>query len=133
MAHGDGRSQSIFGLARELMGGGVRLARLELERGRQEVGERLAQVRSAAILIGVALTFLFLALIALVAFIILGIATLTGLPSWLVALVVFVVLTAAAVILGYSGARRIRPPVPQETIDSVKEDIAWAKRLLRRG
>jgi uncharacterized membrane protein YqjE len=133
MAQGDGRGQSIFGLARELMSGGVRLARLELERGRQEVGERLGQVRSAAILIGVALTLLFLALIALVGFIILGLATLIGLPSWLVALVVFVVLTAGAVILGYSGVRRIRPPVPQETIDSVKEDIAWAKRLLRRG
>jgi uncharacterized membrane protein YqjE len=133
MAQGDGRGQSIFGLARELVDGGVRLARLELQRGRQEVGERLGQVRSAAILIGVALTILFLALIALVAFIILGLATLIGLPPWLVALVVFVVLTTAAVVLGYSGARRIRPPVPQETIDSVKEDIAWAKRLLRRG
>ncbi len=133
MAQGDGGGQSIIGLARELIGGGVRLARLELQRGRQEVGERLGEVRSAAILIAVALTLLFLALIALVAFIILGLATLIGLPSWLVALVVFIVLTAAAVVLGYSGARRIRPPVPQETIDSVKEDIAWAKRLLRRG
>ncbi|MDQ2933675.1 MAG: phage holin family protein [Chloroflexota bacterium] len=133
MAQGDSGGQSIFGLARELIGGGVRLARLELQHGRQEVGERLGEVRSAAILIAVALTLLFLALIALVAFIILGLATLIGLPSWLVALVVFVVLTAAAVVLGYSGVRRIRPPVPQETMDSVKEDIAWAKRLLRRG
>jgi uncharacterized membrane protein YqjE len=133
MAQRDGGDQSIFGLARQMIGGGVRLARLELQRGRQEVGERLGEVRSAVILVVVALVLLFLALIALVAFIILGLATLIGLPSWLVALAVFIVLTAVAVIVGYSGARRIRPPVPQETIDSVKEDIAWAKRLLKRG
>ena len=133
MAQRDGRGDSIVGLARQLISGGVRLAQLELQRGRQEVGERLGAVRSAVILIVVALVLLFLALIALVAFIILGLATLIGLPSWLVALVVFIVLTAVAVFIGYSGARRIRPPVPQETIDSVKEDIAWAKRLLKRG
>ncbi len=133
MAQRDAGGQSIVGLARQLIGGGVRLARLEIQRGRQEVGERLREVRSAAILIGVAFVLLFLALIALVAFIILGLATLIGLPSWLVALVVFIVLTAVALIVGYSGARRIRPPMPQETIDSVKEDIAWAKRLLKRG
>ncbi len=133
MAQRDAGGQSIVGLARQLIGGGVRLARLEIQRGRQEVGERLGEVRSAAILIGVAIVLLFLALIALVAFIILGLATLIGLPSWLVALVVFIVLTAVALIVGYSGARRIRPPMPQETIDSVKEDIAWAKRLLKRG
>jgi uncharacterized membrane protein YqjE len=133
MAQRDGGDQSIFGLARQMIGGGVRLARLELQRGRQEVGERLGEVRSAVILVVVALVLLFLALIALVAFIILGLATLIGLPSWLVALAVFIVLTAVAVIVGYSGARRIRPPVPQETIDSVKEDIAWEKRLLKRG
>ena len=133
MTQRSGGGESIVGLARQLIGGGVRLGRLEVQRGRQEVGERLGQVRSAAILIGIALVLLFLALIAFVAFVILGIATLTGLPYWLVALVVFIVLTAIALIVGYSGARRIRPPVPQETIDSVKEDIAWAKRLLKRG
>jgi membrane protein len=133
MAQRGGGGESIVGLARQLIGGGVRLARLEVQRGRQEVGERLGKVRSAVILIVVALVLLFLAFIALVAFIILGLATLTGLPSWLVALVLFIVLTAIAVIVGYIGARRIRPPVPQETIDSVKEDIAWAKRLLKRG
>ena len=133
MTQRSGGGESIVGLARQLIGGGVRLARLEVQRGRQEVGERLGQVRSAAILIGIAFVLLFLALIAFVAFIILGIATLTGLPYWLVALVVFIVLAVIAVIVGYSGARRIRPPVPQETIDSVKEDIAWAKRLLKRG
>jgi membrane protein len=133
MAQRGGGGESIVGLARQLIGGGVRLARLEVQRGRQEVGERIGQVRSAVILIVVALVLLFLALIGLVVFIILGLATLIGLPSWLVALALFIVLTAVAVIVGYGGARRIRPPVPQETIDSVKEDIAWAKRLLKRG
>jgi hypothetical protein len=31
------------------------------------------------------------------------------------------------------GVQRVRVGPPQETIDSVKEDVAWAKRLLKRG
>ena len=127
------RRESIPGLARRLIGGFVQLARLELTRGRQELGEMMGHVKAGMIMIGIGVGLLILALIALVAFIILSIAALTGLPDWLVALIVFIVLAVVAAFLAYQGVRRIRIGPPEETIAAVKEDVAWAKRLLKRG
>lgn len=129
---GSSGGESIVGLARQLVGGLVGLAKIEVRHGRQEIGAMLATTKGAAIRIGIGLAFLILALIAFVAFIVLGIAALTGLPSWLIALIAFVVFALVAGLLAYSGIRRIRVGPPEETIASVKEDIAWAKRLLKR-
>lgn len=126
--------ESIVGLARRLIGGMVQLGRLELARGRQEIGEMVGEVKSGAILIGIAVGLLLLAMIALVDFVILGVAALLSfLPSWLVALLFFVLLVLLAALLAWRGIRKIRVGPPEETIAAVKEDIAWAKRLLRRG
>ncbi|MFN2483874.1 MAG: phage holin family protein [Candidatus Limnocylindria bacterium] len=131
--NGAAGGESIVGLARQIIGGLVGLARTEIRHGRQEIGAMLATTRGAAIRIGIGLAFVILAVIGFVAFLVLGIAALTGLPSWLVALIAFVVFALVAGLLAYSGIRRIRIGPPEETIASVKEDIAWAKRLLRRG
>lgn len=128
----EARTESIVGLARELVRGVVSLARLEIQHGRQELGQMVAQTRGGVVLIGIAAGLLVLALVALVAFVILAIAALTGLPGWLVALIVFVTLAVVAGLLAYGGIRRIKIGPPKETIASVKEDVAWAKRLLRR-
>jgi uncharacterized membrane protein YqjE len=129
---GEPRREGILGLTRQLLGGVVQLVRLEVTHGRQEIGQMLAETRGGLIMIGVAVGLLVAALIAVVAFVILAIAALTGLPGWLVALLVFIVLAALAALLVYWGVRRIRIGPPEETIESVKEDVAWAKRLLRR-
>jgi uncharacterized membrane protein YqjE len=126
------RRESILGLTRQLLGGIVQLVRLEVTHGRQELGEMLTETRGGLILIGIAAGLIFAALISLVTFIILAIAALSGLPGWLVALLVFIVLAAVAALLGYQGVRRIRIGPPEETIASVKEDVAWARRLLKR-
>jgi membrane protein len=130
---GEPRREGFLQLARQLLGGVVQLVRLEVTHGRQEIGQMLAETRGGLVLIGVAVGLLVLALIALVAFVILAITALTGLPGWLVALLVFIVLAVVAALLGYWGVRRIRIGPPEETIESVKEDVAWARRLLRRG
>jgi uncharacterized membrane protein YqjE len=129
---GEPRRDSILSLARQLLGGVVQLVRLEVTHGRQELGQMLAETRGGLILIGIAVGLLVAALISLVTFVILAIAALSGLPGWLVALLVFIVLSAVAALLGYGGVRRIRIGPPEETIASVKEDVAWARRLLRR-
>jgi uncharacterized membrane protein YqjE len=131
-AHGPGRD-SIPGLAKRLISGFVQLAKLEVTRGRQEVGEMLGEVKGGLVLIGIGIGLLVLALIALVTFIVLAIAALTGLPGWLVALIVFMLLAAIAAFLAFQGVRRLKVGPPEETIEAVKEDIAWAKRLLKRG
>lgn len=136
MTYRDGsRRQSIFGLGRELVGGLIALAKLEVTHGRQEMGQSLGHVKGAAILFALAAGLAFFALITLLVFVILGLSALTGWPDWLWALIVFVVLAIGASLLGYAGFRQAQQvkPKPDETIASVKEDIAWAKRLIRRG
>jgi hypothetical protein len=128
-----GRRPGIFALVRRLVSGGVQLARLEVVHARQEVGQMLGELKGAGILLAIAAGLVLLALIALVDFIIFGVAALLGfLPMWLVALLVALLLLVIAGLLGWIGVRRIKIGPPEETIASVKEDIAWAKRLLRR-
>jgi membrane protein len=134
MTHADEPRPSIFGLARQLVGGVVQLVRLELTHGRQEIGQMLAETKSGLILIGIAVAFVVIALITLVVTVILATAALLSfLPAWLVGLIYFVVFMAIAGFLGWRGVRKIRIGPPEQTIESVKEDIAWAKRLLKRG
>jgi uncharacterized membrane protein YqjE len=136
MTYRDGsRRQSIVGLGRELVGGFIGLAKLEVQHGRQEMGQSLGHVKGAVILFALAAGLALFALITLLVFIILGLAALTGWPGWLWALIVFLLLGVGAGLLGVAGFRQAREikPKPDETIASVKEDIAWAKRLIRRG
>lgn len=127
------KQRGVFALARQLIGDAIALAKLELQHGRQEIGLMLAGAKRGAILIGIALGLIFMALIALVASLILGLAALTGLPDWVMAIIVFIVLLLVAGVLAYRGVRKIRVGPPAETIASVKEEIAWARRLTRRG
>jgi hypothetical protein len=52
---------------------------------------------------------------------------------WHSALFVFVLELSIAGLFILRGIRHVRIGPPEQTIASVKEDIAWAKRLLRRG
>jgi Putative Actinobacterial Holin-X, holin superfamily III len=52
------------------------------------------------------------------------------LPDWLAALIVGAVLTVAAYVLARQGKERVAQagtPVPEQTIETVKEDVEWAK------
>src|SRR5947209_12479360 len=55
---------------------------------------------------------------------------------WLAALIVTVVYAAIAGILALQGRERIQqatPPVPEQTVETVKEDVQWAKTQLPSG
>jgi len=53
--------------------------------------------------------------------------------AWHAALFVLVLQLAIAGVFIARGMRHVRIGPPEQTIASVKEDIAWAKRLLKRG
>jgi len=56
------------------------------------------------------------------------------LPDWLAALIVGAVLAGAAYFLAMSGKERVEhagAPVPEQTIETVKEDVEWAKTRAR--
>ena len=93
----------------------------------------LASVRGGVVLIGIAVALGFGALISLTVTLILGLAALVGWPGWVMALLVTLLLLLVAGLLAWRGIRRIKIGPPEETIASVREEVAWAKRLIRRG
>jgi uncharacterized membrane protein YqjE len=124
---------SAFALARRLVSGLIALGRLELQHGLQEIGGMLSQAKGAMVMFGIALGLVFAALISLTVFLILAIAALLGWPGWVVSLIVTLLLLGIAALLVWRGIRRIKIGPPEETMASVREEVAWAKRLIRRG
>lgn len=108
--------------------GVVTLARQELQLAKAEMGEKGRKAGAGAGLMGVAGG---LALLAGGAFTALLILALDGvMPNWLAALAVAVAYGVAAAVLFYAGKSRVQeagPLVPEQTIDSLKEDVQWAK------
>jgi hypothetical protein len=97
------------------------LAKAELAQKGKEFGAGGALVGGAAVAGWMALLALTLCLVFLLALV---------MPTWVAALIVALVWGAAAAVLGIRGRDRIRagaPPVPEQTIESVKEDIQWLK------
>ncbi|MEX0709713.1 MAG: phage holin family protein [Chloroflexota bacterium] len=124
---------SAFALAKRLISGMVALAKLEIQHGRQEIGAIVGEAVWGIVMIAIAVALVFAALMSLTVFLILGIAALLGWPGWVVALIVTFALLGTAAFLVWRGIRRIRIRAPEETIASVREEVAWAKRLIRRG
>jgi Putative Actinobacterial Holin-X, holin superfamily III len=53
-----------------------------------------------------------------------------AMDAWLAALIVAVVMGAVAAALGLMGRNKVReatPAVPEQTVETVKEDVEWAK------
>jgi hypothetical protein len=72
-----------------------------------------------------------LALGALTACLIAALAT--GMEVWVAALIVTVLYAAVAGVLALNGKSRVSeatPPVPEQTIETAKEDAQWAKTQL---
>ena len=124
--------ENAFALVRKLISGMVALAKLEIQHGRQEIGAMLASAKGGVILLAIAAALVFAALISLTVTLILGLAALLGWPGWVMALIVTILLLGVAALLGWRGIRKIKIGPPEETIASVQEEVAWAKRLLKR-
>ena len=104
----------------------------ELDLAKAEVtakGKRLGV--GAGLLIGAGVVA-FLGLGAVVACVIAALSQ--ALSVWLAALLVGVVLLAIAGVLGVLGKtdiQRASPPVPEEAVESTKEDVAWLKTQVK--
>jgi uncharacterized membrane protein YqjE len=127
------RRENAFTLVKRLVSGGVTLAKLEVQRGRQEMARNLGQLKGGVLMLAIAAALTVMFLIALLAFVI---AVLVVIGLWWVALILLVVLLVGAGLLGWRGIKRVTSTkfTPEETIAAVKEDVEWAKnRLLKRG
>ena len=106
------------------------LVREEIELAKVEMTEKAKQAAAAGAIFGGAGVVALLALGALTVCVIAALAT--GMPVWLAALIVTVVHVLVACALAVSGRARMRkaaPPVPEQTIETVKEDVQWARTL----
>jgi uncharacterized membrane protein YqjE len=104
------------------------LVRQELELAKVELTAKGKQAGIGAGMFGGAGLFALYGVGALVATAILALAT--AVAAWLAALIVAVVLLAVAGVLalmGKSRAKRAVPPVPEQTVETVKEDVRYTK------
>jgi uncharacterized membrane protein YqjE len=126
------REQSIGELVKDLANQTSTLVRQEIDLAKAEMTERGKRAgKGAGMLAGGAVAAL-LALGALTACLIAALDL--AMPTWLAALIVAVVYAAIAGVLAQVGRKQVQeaaPPVPEETIESVKEDVQWAKTRTR--
>jgi uncharacterized membrane protein YqjE len=129
----DPRDRGLGELVKDLASQTSTLVRQEIKLAQAELTQKgkLAG-KGAGMLAGAAVA----GLLGLGAFTALLIIALDGaLPLWLAALIVTLIWLAVAAVLGMSGKKALQastPPAPQ-TVETVKEDIQWAKTQTGSG
>jgi MFS family permease len=123
------QDRSLADLARQLSLQTTELARHEVELANAELRVKGKRAGIGAGMFSGAGALGFYALGALTAAIIAGIAE--ALPVWAAALIVAAVYGAVAGILALRGKRKVEeatPPMPEQTVRSVKEDVRYTKQ-----
>jgi hypothetical protein len=126
-SQGDPRERPIGDLLKQLSEDTAKLVRKEVELARAEVTEKGKQAGVGAGMFGGAGIAGLLALGSLTACLIALLAT--GMEVWIAALVVTVLWAAVAGVLALMGRGKVQqatPPAPQ-TVETIKEDVQWAK------
>jgi Putative Actinobacterial Holin-X, holin superfamily III len=121
------RERAMGDLLKQLAQETSTLVRQEVELAKAEVSEKGRQAGKGAGMFGAAGILGLLALGALTAAAILALDLVVA--GWLAALIVATVEGATAGLLALAGKARVQeatPPAPQ-TVETVKEDIEWAK------
>jgi len=121
-------------LLKQLSNETTTLVKQEIDLMKAELAEKAKPAGLGAGMFGAAGLFGIGAFLALTAFFI---ALLDGaLPIWAAALIVAAAYAAIAGVLALTGRQKVReatPVAPVETIESVKEDVQWAKTRARSG
>jgi uncharacterized membrane protein YqjE len=124
----DLRDRPIGELLKELANETATLVRQELDLAKAEMREKAGKAGPGFGMWGAAGVTALLALGSLTAFLILALDG--AMPNWLAALIVGLVYAAIAGVLYLRGKHRVEEagsPVPEKTIETVKEDVQWAK------
>jgi len=128
------REQPMGELFKQLSNDLSTLVRQELRLAQAEMTEKGKKAGIGVGMFGGAGIVGLLALVTLSACLVAALAT--GMDVWLAALIVTVVYGALAGVLALIGKKRVSeatPPVPEQTVESVKEDVQWAKTQLPSG
>ncbi len=126
--------RSLSDLVQQLTEQTSQLARKEVELAKAEVTAKGKQLGIGAGAFGAAGVVGLYAVGALTATLILLLATF--LEGWIAALIVTLVYAAIAGALALTGKKKVEeagPPIPEQAIDSTKQDIEAAKRGAKEG
>jgi len=125
----DLRERSFGELAKSLSQDISTLVRQEIALARAEMTQKGKQAAPGIGMFGAAGLLALGAFGALTAFIIMALDA-AGVAGWLAALIVTIVYAAIAGVLALRGREKVSeagPPVPEQTKETIKEDIQWAK------
>jgi uncharacterized membrane protein YqjE len=122
------RSHSTGELVRELSEQTTTLVRKEIELAKAELSQKGKVAGEGAGMFGGAAVVGLLALGTLTTMILALLDK--AMDLWVAALIVTLVYGAIAAVLALSGRDRVKkgmPPAPEQTVETVKEDVQWAK------
>lgn len=117
-------ARSLGELVGDLPGLVVELVKAEIASLKNELAGKAKSAGFAVAFFAVAAFLLLTAWATFVTFVIIGLSS--WLPAWLSALIVTVLFALVAVVLVLIGVKSIKkavPPVPQESIESIKQDV----------
>ena len=119
-------------LLKQLANETTTLVRQELDLAKAEMREKAGKAGPGFGMWGAAGITALLALGSLTAFLILALDG--AMPNWLAALIVGLVYAAVAGVLYLRGKQRVEEagsPIPEQTVETLKEDAQWAKHPTR--
>ena len=124
----DLRELPVAELLKQLANETTTLVRQELELAKAEMREKAGKAGAGAGMWGAAGVIGLLGLGSLTTFLILALDGV--MPNWLAALIVGIAYAAIAGVLYLRGKQRVEEagsPVPEQTVETLKEDAQWAK------
>jgi uncharacterized membrane protein YqjE len=110
--------RDIVGNVQEMVRSEVRLARVEIKDEASKTARAGAMLAAGAVLAMIAGVFLLVCLAQLLDLI---------MPDWAAALIVALAMGIPALILISKGRDRLKVPMPEKTIENVKENVEWMK------
>ena len=128
----DLRDESFGKLLADLSADTSTLVRQEIELARVELTEKAKTAGKGIGMLGGAAVVALAMLGALTAFLIVLLDL--WMPLWLAALIVTVLWAIVAAVLASRGRKQLKaatPPKPEQTIETVKEDVQWAKTQMK--
>ena len=134
MANGDQdlRERPVGELMKQLAQETSTLVRQEIELAKAEVAQKGKKAGTGIGMVGAAGVVGLLAAGALTAFFILALDGL--MPAWAAALVVaivYAIIAGALYMMGREKVQEAGSPVPEQTVETLKEDVEWAKTQMQ--
>ena len=110
--------RDIVGNVQEMVRSEVRLARVELREEASKTARAGAMLAAGGVLAMVAAVFLLVCIAQLLDLV---------MPDWAAALIMALALGIPAAIMVSKGRQRLHVPMPEKTIENVKENVEWMK------